>query len=250
MARQSRKIAKVNKSSQTNKSSQVIELLNVEGYVVHRKTRVEIIPRNEVQEEYYRYLNDNSKKIVFAVGPAGTGKTLLATLQAIKELKDGNISKIIITRPAVEADEKHGFLPGDLNKKMEPWTRPIFDVFEEYYSPKDIQKMIGEGVIEICPLAYMRGRNFKNAFIILDECQNTTPSQLKMALTRICDDSRMIITGDEKQSDQRRLNGLTDFVQKLSACPKSSIAKVTFLKKHIERSAIVQDIVDIYGDEE
>ena len=154
-------------------------VINFQEYQPKKKTQVKIIPRNRSQESYFLKLQDSTKTMIFAVGPAGTGKTLLATQIAIKLLKEGEIEKIIITRPAVSVDEQHGFLPGTLEKKMEPWTRPIFDVFAEYYFAKEIQNMLLEGIIEVSPLAYMRGRTFKNAFILADEMQNATPNQMK-----------------------------------------------------------------------
>ena len=131
----------------------------------------------------------------------GTGRTLLGVLAAIG-LRSGKCEKIIVTRPAVSVDEQHGFLPGTLVEKMAPWTRPIFDVFEEYWSPQQIEAMITDGVIEIAPLAYMRGRTFKNCYIIADEMQNATPSQMKMLLTRIGTGSRIVVTGDLNQHDR------------------------------------------------
>ena len=142
----------------------VVDINDYKILTKNRKKKVEIIPRNEKQEDYIFSIEDY--RVIFGVGPAGTGKTLIATLMAIKALKMGEIDKIVVTRPAVSVDEQHGFLPGDLIAKMAPWTRPIFDVFEEYYSPKHISAMIEDGIIEVAPLAYMRGRTFKNSFII------------------------------------------------------------------------------------
>jgi phosphate starvation-inducible PhoH-like protein len=220
-----------------------------EDTVRERKVRVDLIPRNLAQEEYIEHLNNFGKSIVFAIGPAGTGKTYLAVQKAIKDLKAGFIDKIVITRPAVSVDEKHGFLPGDLNKKMEPWTRPIFDVFEEYYSPREIKSMLEENVLEIAPLAYMRGRTFKNCTIIFDESQNTTPSQMKMALTRIGENCRMFVTGDLKQSDFKEMNGLHDFFNKIDGYHSSGIAVTRFTCEHIERAAIVEEVLRFYGEE-
>ena len=138
--------------------------------------RVEITPRNLRQEDYLAHLENPHKDMVFALGPAGTGKTLIATLWAVKQLKAGLIERIVITRPAVSVDEQHGFLPGDLMSKMAPWTRPVFDVFREYWNAKQIEGMIAEGIIEVAPLAYMRGRTFKNSVVIADEMQNATAS--------------------------------------------------------------------------
>lgn len=215
----------------------------------NRKREVTIIPKNTAQEGYLEQLNATDNRIVFAVGPAGTGKTMLATLKAIQELLNGTIERIIVTRPAVSVDEKHGYLPGDLNQKMEPWTRPIFDIFEEYFSPQEIKGMIVDGVIEIAPLAYMRGRTFKNCIVLFDESQNTTPSQMKMALTRIGDGSRMFVTGDYTQSDFKDLNGLYDFFQKLSHGTVHGIACTKFERKHVERDPIVAAVLGLYGED-
>ena len=216
-----------------------------------KKPQVQIVPRNLAQETYLEMLKNPKKCIVFAVGPAGTGKTMLAVQMAIKCLREGSISKVIITRPAVSVDEEHGFLPGDLNAKMAPWTRPIMDVFEEYYHPKEIATMLEDGVIEISPLAYMRGRTFKNAFIIADEMQNTTPSQMKMLLTRIGDGSRMVVTGDLAQADRPRENGLLDFVRLYEeAGPRRSVDIAWFDATHIERHPVVKEILSIYKEAE
>lgn len=211
--------------------------------------RVEMIPRNIAQETYVDALYD--KRMVFAVGPAGTGKTLLAVLRAIKALREGEITKIVLTRPAVSVDEKHGFLPGDLNAKMEPWTKPIFDVFEEYYGLPETKRMLDEGVIEIAPLGFMRGRTFKYSFVIIDEAQNTTAEQMKMALTRIGEGSRMVITGDLKQHDRGfGMNGLKDFLEKIAKKSSMNIAICHFSKQHIERDDLVSEVIDIYGEDE
>ena len=210
--------------------------------------KVEMLPRNTAQETYVEALLE--KRMVFAVGPAGTGKTLLAVLRAIKALRDQEISKIIITRPAVSVDEKHGFLPGDLNAKMEPWTRPIFDVFEEYYGLVETQAMLESGIIEIAPLGFMRGRTFKYAYIIADEMQNATPDQTKMLLTRIGEGSSMVLTGDLKQHDRGfEKNGLKDFLERFTANRKSTMAVCTFGREHIERDPLVAEVLEIYGEE-
>lgn len=211
--------------------------------------RVDIIPRNTAQETYVDALLE--KRMVFAVGPAGTGKTLLAVLRAIKALRDQEISKIILSRPAVSVDEKHGFLPGDLNAKMEPWTRPIFDVFEEYYGLPETQRMLAEGTIEIAPLGFMRGRTFKNSYVIIDEAQNTTIDQMKMVLTRIGEGSSMIITGDLKQHDRGfDKNGLKDFLEKFAKRNSRDVSICYFLREHVERDPLVAEILDIYGEDE
>ncbi len=211
--------------------------------------RVEMIPRNTAQETYVEALLE--KRMVFAVGPAGTGKTLLAVLRAIKALREQEVTKIILTRPAVSVDEKHGFLPGDLNAKMEPWTRPIFDVFEEYYGLQETKRMLDEGTIEIAPLGFMRGRTFKYAYVIADEMQNATPDQTKMLLTRIGEGSSMIVTGDLKQHDRGfEKNGLKDFLDRLRLAPTSSMAICSFRREHIERDPLVAEVLEIYGEDE
>lgn len=208
---------------------------------------VEILPRNTAQETYIDALL--TKRMVFAIGPAGTGKTLLAVVRAIKALREGEITKIVLTRPAVSVDEKHGFLPGDLNEKMAPWTRPIFDVFEEYYGLPETNRMLDEGTIEIAPLGFMRGRTFKDAYIIVDEAQNCTSSQMLMVLSRIGEGSSMVITGDLNQHDRGYdENGLKDFLRRF---PESDndIAVCKFDRRHVERDPLVSKVLGIYGQD-
>jgi phosphate starvation-inducible PhoH-like protein len=215
--------------------------------------KVEITPRNLRQEDYLAHLENPKKDMIFALGPAGTGKTLIATLWAVKQLKSGDIDRIVITRPAVSVDEQHGFLPGDLMSKMAPWTRPIFDVFREFWNARQIESMITEGTIEVAPLAYMRGRTFKNSVIIADEMQNATPQQMKMLLTRIGDGSKFIITGDLDQHDRGyEKNGLKDFTERMQAiaqaATRSKLAVVQFETKHVERHPAVADVLEIYQE--
>lgn len=216
-----------------------------------KSKKVEILPRNLAQEEYLDALQDERKALIFAMGPAGTGKTLMATLFAIQEYQNGNCTKIIITRPAVSVDEQHGFLPGSLIEKMAPWVIPIMDIFKEVYSVKYLEKMIQDEVIEIAPLAYMRGRTLKNAIIIADEMQNATPSQMKMLLTRIGDNSRIIITGDLNQHDRGfEANGLKDFIQRLTRNGTSnSIAVCEFAPCDVERHPVIEEVLRVYGEE-
>jgi phosphate starvation-inducible PhoH-like protein len=225
-------------------------IINFQEYIPEKKKQVRIVPRNKSQDNYLKKLQDPDKTMIFAIGPAGTGKTLLATQTAVKLLKEKQIEKIIVTRPAVSVDEQHGFLPGTLEKKMEPWTRPIFDVFAEYYYAKEIQNMLLEGVIEVSPLAYMRGRTFKNSFVLADEMQNATPNQMKMLLTRIGENSRMVITGDLKQADRLEDNGLIEFIRLLEESDFSHryVDIVNFGQKDIERHPAVKEILEIYGD--
>ena len=223
-------------------------LIAIKPYLKRNK-QVLIIPRNIAQENYLELLKNPKKYIVFAIGPAGTGKTMLGVQMAIKLYKEGVINKIVITRPAVSVDEEHGFLPGTLNQKMEPWTRPIMDVFEEYYHPKEIAEMLDNGVIEIAPLAMMRGRTFKNAFIIADECQNTTASQMKMLLTRIGESSRMVVTGDLNQADRPRENGLLEFCNLYGqGGDYRMIAMAKFEIRDVERHPVVKEILKIYKE--
>ena len=220
----------------------------VQLHSYHKKRKhVEIIPKNTMQEHYMNLIDDSKLDIICSIGPAGTGKTLLAVLSAIRAYKEGDCRKMVITRPAVSVDEQHGFLPGTLIEKMVPWTRPIFDVFEEYYSSREIETMLEENIIEIAPLAYMRGRTFKNSWIIADEMQNVNPNQMKMLLTRIGNNSRIIVTGDLAQFDRGYdANGLNDFLRRARQLPSDRIGFVQFTKEHIERHPVVSDILEIY----
>jgi len=208
-----------------------------------------VIPKSENQKNYNRALYSISKPMVFAIGPAGTGKTMLACYAAVSGYNDKTFKKIVLTRPVVSVEEDIGYLPGTLEEKMDPWTRPIMDVFSEFYSQGDIQYMIKEKIIEICPLAYMRGRTFKNAFVIADEMQNSTPNQMKMLLTRVGEGCKMVVTGDPKQHDRKyEDNGLIDICSRLKGSHHKRIECITFDFADIERSPIVRDILEIYGD--
>jgi phosphate starvation-inducible PhoH-like protein len=210
-------------------------------------------PKGYNQQLYVDTLNKPSNKLLFVIGPAGTGKTMFACLKAAELLKSGEINKVIITRPIVTVDEELGFLPGNIAQKMDPWTRPIFDLFMEYYTKPEIDNLIKMNVIEIVPLAYMRGRTFKHSFIIADEMQNSSPSQMKMLTTRIGTNSRMVITGDLEQSDRSTDNGLNDILSKFNNYKNNYEDKlITIIEMNnsdIERSEIVRKIIDIYkGD--
>lgn len=212
------------------------------------KQKVTLLPKNLAQENYIDALEDPTKHIVFAVGYAGTGKTYIATTYAIQQLKAGEISKIIITRPNIAVDDKDiGFLPGDIMKKMAPWTKPVLDVFEEYYTVKDICRMLEENVIELVPLAYVRGRTFKDAVVIVDEAQNTTRNSMLSVLTRIGEGSKMIVTGDVKQSDRGYSNGLTDFLDRFENSKNIAVCK--FGKDSVERHEVITEILHMYGEE-
>jgi len=241
-----RKRAAVLKANTYQEASNVIKLVDK---TYQKRPRVQIYPKNLNQESYLLKLNDPKKMIVFAIGPAGTGKTMLAVQWAIDQLKYGEATKIIVTRPAVSVDEEHGFLPGDLNEKMAPWTRPIFDVFAENYNAKEIETMVAEGVIETSPLAYMRGRTFKNAVIIADEMQNTTPSQMKMLLTRLGIGSKMVVTGDLQQADRPNNNGLLEFLKLYGNFDNHRYVDLChFDVGDVERHEAVKEILAIYGD--
>lgn len=214
-----------------------------------RKKEPQVSAKNDAQCEYNQALHDTKVPMVFGIGPAGTGKTMLACSAAISELNNGLRKKIIMTRPVVSVEEDIGYLPGTLEEKMDPWIRPIMDIFSEHFTQNQIQFMIKEKTIEICPLAYMRGRTFKDAFIIADEMQNSTVNQMKMLLTRIGEGSRMVITGDLKQHDRKyEDNGLKDIYDRISEQDLERIRCIKFDHSHIERSPIVKDILHLYGD--
>ena len=215
-------------------------------------------PKSINQEKYMNYLMDLNVHIVLGIGPAGSGKTLLACYSAIQLLKKGLIKQIIITRPLVSVDDENiGFLPGNLNNKMVPWTQPIMDIFLNFYTNNEINHMISRNIIEISPLAFMRGRTFENSFIIADEMQNSSPNQMLMINTRIGNNSKLVITGDLKQTDKKELNGLVDFTLKykrylnqtkncLPFNTTDNIQIVELNKQDIIRSPIVNKIIDIY----
>jgi len=212
--------------------------------------RIDLVPRTRNQEALVLALQDPDAHIVVTTGPAGTGKTYLAMQAAVKALKEGQCDRIVMTRPAVGVeDERHGFLPGNLVAKMEPWTRPLLDVMREYYRPQDIAAMIEDQVIEIAPLAFMRGRTFKNSWIIADEMQNATPAQAKMLMTRIGQGSKIVITGDVEQAD-RRLgdNGLIDLSERLERSPVQGIAVCRMEARDVQRHRIIGSVLKLYAD--
>jgi phosphate starvation-inducible protein PhoH and related proteins len=205
-------------------------------------------PKNCHQEEYVSILQNPEKKIVVATGPAGTGKTLFATEYAVRNYLTGNCEKLIFTRPSVSVDEDLGYLPGTLIEKMAPWVRPIYDVLYNFISVKEIEYLMEENIIEIAPLGYMRGRTFKNCWIIADEMQNSTISQMKMLLTRLGENSRLVITGDLEQFDRtNEQNGLEDFLNKFRGKRSSSITSYEFQRGDIQREDVVREVLDIYG---
>ena len=208
-------------------------------------------PKTENQKKYIDLIKE--KSLVVALGPAGSGKTLLACVSAIEMLQKGEIQKIILTRPMITVeDEEVGFLPGDLITKMNPWTKPMLDIFSEYYTMQDIMSMIQSEKIEVCPLAFMRGRTFHDSFIIADEMQNSSPTQILMLCTRIGDKSKMVIMGDLQQSDcKTNKNGLSDFLDKYNKRVEHEIYGIGVMQldgQDILRSKLVSQILQLYSN--
>ncbi len=203
-----------------------------------------IIPRTENQNAYFKLLN--SKNIVFAIGPAGTGKTFIAVAKAVSALQQGKVNKIILSRPAVEAGEKLGFLPGDLKEKVDPFLRPIYDALYSMLPYEQVEKKILNNIIEIAPIAFMRGRTLEDCFIILDEAQNTTRTQMKMFLTRLGKNSQMVIVGDITQIDlvSEKDSGLKDAQKKLKNI--NDIGFIELQEKDVVRHELVQKIINEY----
>jgi phosphate starvation-inducible PhoH-like protein len=219
-----------------------------EGYqrpITHKKALPKITAQTTRQKVYMRKLAKGHHDILIASGPAGTGKTYLAVLEAIKEYRAGNIDKIIVTRPNVGAGDDLGHLPGSLIEKMAPWMQPILDVFKECYEVHEVERMLRDEIIEISPLVFMRGRTFKNAFVIADEMQNTTVEQFKMFLTRIGENSRMVITGDMEQHDRgHERSGLEDFLTRWYAKQEAAVERdVPLAALHV--SAVASDEDDV-----
>ena len=217
----------------------------VESMIPKTRKRVEIKPITPTQEEYIRAIDRND--ITFGVGPAGTGKTYLATLMAMEYHTEGLVDRIVICRPAINAGgEKIGFLPGSITQKMDPYTRPIFDAFRTYWSQQTITDYIGRGTIEICPLAYMRGRTFARTFVVADEMQNATPEQMLMLLTRLGQESKMVVTGDPVQSD---VNGTSCF--HVASDILGGIDEIEFIhysKADVVRHPTVKKVLDAWSE--
>lgn len=224
------------------KLSEIAEVF--ENPVVVNLRRKSIVPKNIAQKKYLNLFK--GAEIVFGIGPAGTGKTYLATAHALKMLQDKKVERIVLTRPAVEAGEELGFLPGDLQEKLLPYLRPLYDAIYDMLGAEEAQKLTERGIIEIAPLAYMRGRTLQNAFAILDEAQNATPEQMMMFLTRLGEGSKMAVTGDVTQTDlpRRKKSGLREAVKILGNIP--GIAHFRFDASDVVRHPLVTKIVDAY----
>ena len=212
--------------------------------IMIRTRKKTIVPRSAMQIRYMEALVKND--IIFALGPAGTGKTYLAVAQAVAQLITGTVDRLILSRPAVEAGERLGFLPGDMKEKVDPYLRPLYDALYDCLPAEQVERRIASGEIEIAPIAFMRGRTLADAFVILDEAQNTTPAQMKMFLTRFGQNSRMVVCGDPKQTDlpDHTKSGLADAVTKLEGI--ESIAMVRFGVGDVVRHPIVGRIVEAY----
>ena len=232
------------------KESKTLQIIkntqNKNDYFIKTKKR-KIIPRTENQNLYFKLLN--SKNIIFANGPAGTGKTFVAVAKAVEALQEGIIKKIILSRPAVEAGEKLGFLPGDLKEKVDPFLRPIYDALYAMLPSEQVEKKLLNNIIEIAPIAFMRGRTLEECFIILDEAQNTTRTQMKMFLTRLGKNSKMVIVGDTTQIDlvSEKDSGLKDAIKKLKNI--DDIGFIELLEKDVVRHDIVRKIINAYEKE-
>jgi phosphate starvation-inducible PhoH-like protein len=219
------------------------DLFGAEDLAIRTRKR-HIQPRTPGQAQYLKALRD--RELVFGVGPAGTGKTYLAVAQAVQMLASGRVDRIILSRPAVEAGERLGFLPGDLREKVDPYLRPLYDALHDMLPGEQVMRRLASGEIEIAPLAFMRGRTLASAFVILDEAQNTTPVQMKMFLTRLGENSRMVVTGDLSQVDLPSgvRSGLRDALDALERV--EDIAVVTFGAQDVVRHALVAKIVNAY----
>jgi phosphate starvation-inducible PhoH-like protein len=215
------------------------------GGAVEIKTRKKLVePRTEAQKAYVRSLFKN--ELSFGIGPAGTGKTYLAVAVAVSMFITGRVDKIILSRPAVEAGERLGFLPGDMKEKVDPYMQPLYDALNDFLPAKQMAKLMEDKAIEIAPLAFMRGRTLANAFVVLDEAQNATSMQMKMFLTRLGEGSRMVVTGDLTQIDLPRgvQSGLADAERLLQEIPKISFNY--FTSKDVVRHPLVAEIIDAY----
>jgi phosphate starvation-inducible PhoH-like protein len=221
---------------------------SIDGIILYGTKGSPIKPKTVNQQKLVQSVKDND--LVFALGPAGTGKTFVSVALAVRALKNKQVKKIIITRPAVEAGENLGFLPGDLKEKIDPYLRPIYDALNDMVPFEKLKYYLEREIIEIAPLAYMRGRTLHNAFILLDEAQNTTAMQMKMFLTRMGPESKMIVTGDTSQIDlpKNQSSGLKEAVRILNQV--NGIGFVELSGRDVVRHKLVRDIIEAYGSKE
>ncbi|HBT59848.1 MAG TPA: PhoH family protein [Acholeplasmataceae bacterium] len=232
------------KLAESNELNQAKRLYQNRKQIITNFVGKPIYAKTYTQKIYQEALNNYD--LVFGVGPAGTGKTYLAVAQAVSFLKQNKVKKLILTRPAVEAGESLGFLPGDLKEKVDPYLIPLYDALYDFLGVETTMSLMEKGIIEIAPLAYMRGRTLENAYIILDEAQNTTSAQMKMFLTRLGFSSKMVITGDPSQADLAKgvSSGLNEAITKLDGI--ESIKVVTFKRVDVVRNPLVQKILERY----
>lgn len=205
-----------------------------------------VLARTPRQIEYVRLLRNKNVPIVVAHGPAGCGKTMLATHVGIEAFEQGSVNRLVFSRPAVCSDEQHGFLPGTLEEKMSPWVRPIMDAMRVHWSEKEIKRLCQDGRIEFAPLAFMRGRTFRESWVVCDEAQNCTKNQVLMVLTRIGEGSKIVLTGDLEQHDHKIDSGLRDLVWRLDRTHDDDIGLVSFDAKDVQRHPIIPKVLALY----
>lgn len=247
MARKQKSAVKTNSQRNMSSNSKQTKSNVISVNFVPQRTKIEILPKNYHQEDMLAALEDQKTHVVIASGPAGSGKTFVSSLWAVKQLIEGNIKKIVLTRPNIAVDDRDiGFLPGDVIEKMLPWLGGIMDALELYYSKQEIQKLLEDGKIECLPIAYCRGRSLADCVVILDEAQGTTANSILAVLTRISENSKLIIAGDTNQTDRGDCNGLSDLINRLSKTDIKGIEHIQFTKSDIQRHPIISKILDMY----
>jgi phosphate starvation-inducible PhoH-like protein len=245
----SNKVSFINSNISINSNN-----LNNNNNIREFSSKFQPIPINETQKLYIDTLKKTIPSLVFCTGPAGSAKSFLAVSVGINELKEKKYKRLIVTRPTVAVEEDLGFLPGNITNKMEPWLRPLYDTFYKYYSVNEVNTMIKNKVIDICPIAYLRGRTLENSYIIIDEAQNCTVNQMLMILTRIGKESKMVLTGDLQQHDRigNGKNGLEDFLSRMKNYSNNNnssfldIEHIIFTEDHVVRHPVIKDILKIY----
>jgi len=242
------------KTSKKNKNNLVLPEMSRRSANHQNTGKKVLIPKTENQKKYLQALSKVNNDLIISTGPAGTGKTMLSCFYGIEKLIEGEFDKIVITRPAVTVDEDHGFLPGSIDQKLLPWLLPIYD----YFIDSGVKRMIGTDTLEVCPLSHIRGRTFNRTFMIADEMQNSTCRQMKTLLTRVGENSRLIVTGDLNQCDLElkngEMNGLEDFIERYRTHVSikghmDNMSHIEFDKSDVMRSEFVRDVIEIYGDE-